>query len=191
MILQHEACLSGPYEANYLWINKLIWKWPYSQTVLVHFSLQPSLRSAGQEPLRIGPRAVGVAAHRPSAAVLDDVWAGQHNRPRNHPLTPPSRPFRSVSPLRPDGTALLALPGFQRHEHGIVVGDESPAQAIRGVLEDPARRQVLAAVAEGAVVGVAVLSFIWAPEHGGHSARLDQLYVAPRMRGRGTGRALP
>ena len=38
-----------------------------------------------------------------------------------------------------------------------------------------------------AVVGVAYVSFVWALEHGGLSAWLEELYVLPALRGQGVG----
>jgi GNAT superfamily N-acetyltransferase len=89
-----------------------------------------------------------------------------------------------------DEAALLLLLESQYREHDIALSGEPLAAAVRGMLADPSRGRILVAMDAGATVGIAVLSFIWALEHGGHSAWLDELYVAPDRRGRGVGRAL-
>jgi GNAT superfamily N-acetyltransferase len=89
-----------------------------------------------------------------------------------------------------DEAALLPLLESQYREHGIALEGEPLAAALRGMLAEPSRGRILVASAAGVTVGVAVLSFIWALEHGGFSAWLDELYVEPRSRGRGIGRAL-
>ncbi len=96
--------------------------------------------------------------------------------------------IRSAVPA--DRTGILALLEAQFRDHGIALAAPRLEAAVGGMLAEPARGRILVAEAGGRTVGVAVLSFIWALEHGGHSAWLDELYVAPRARGCGIGRAL-
>ena len=43
---------------------------------------------------------------------------------------------------------------------------------------------------EDQIIGIAAISFAWTLEHGGKSAWLDELYVLPEYREKGTGSAL-
>jgi len=89
-----------------------------------------------------------------------------------------------------DREALTSLLRTQLEEHDIEMPAERLAAAIDGVLADPSRGVFLVARDDGAVVGVAYLSFIWSLEHGGRSAWLEELYVRPASRQKGLGRAL-
>ena len=62
--------------------------------------------------------------------------------------------------------------------------------AIAGLVTVPDRGALLLARESEEAVGVAVLAYIWTLEHGGLVAWLDELYVVPWQRCRGTGRAL-
>jgi GNAT superfamily N-acetyltransferase len=61
-------------------------------------------------------------------------------------------------------------------------------KALRMLL--PRHGAILIAMDGGAAVGVAVLTYIVALEHGGRAAWLDELYVVPERRGHGIGRSL-
>lgn len=87
-----------------------------------------------------------------------------------------------------DRAPVLELLAAQLADHGLPT--ERLGAAVDGVLRDPARGALLLGRLDGAAVGVAYVSWIWSLEHGGRSAWLDELYVVPRHRGRGVGRAL-
>ena len=89
-----------------------------------------------------------------------------------------------------DREALVELLAAQFRGHGIKLASGSLERAVEGMLVEASRGRILAADVGGRLAGVAVLSFIWALEHGGQSAWLDELYVIPQMRRRGIGRAL-
>lgn len=90
-----------------------------------------------------------------------------------------------------DRDAVVALLRAQLEEHAIELAPAAVDFAVRGLERNRELGRVLVAVdADGRIVGVAVLSFLWTLEHGGASAWLDELYVAPEGRGRGLGRAL-
>ena len=85
----------------------------------------------------------------------------------------------------PQARTLLAA---QLEEHDIPT-DPLDA-ALEGALADPSRALVLLAESDGLPIGVAYLSFTWTLEHGGKSAWLEELYVAPPHRGAGIGKKL-
>jgi len=90
-----------------------------------------------------------------------------------------------------DREAVVALLRAQLDEHSIELAPAAIDFAVRGLERNRELGRVLVAVdPDGTIVGVAVLSFLWTLEHGGASAWLDELYVAPAGRGRGLGRAL-
>src|SRR5258706_16157643 len=84
-----------------------------------------------------------------------------------------------------DAARLLAL---QFREHTISLSNEQVALAIAGLVTVPDRGALLLARESEEAVGVAVLAYIWTLEHGGLVAWLDELYVVPWQRCRGTGR---
>jgi len=84
-------------------------------------------------------------------------------------------------------TRLLAA---QLAEHDIAISADRLAGAIDGVIEVPRRGFFLVAQRDGASIGVAYVSFIWALEHGGHAGWLEELYVAPDHRQGGVGTLL-
>jgi GNAT superfamily N-acetyltransferase len=104
--------------------------------------------------------------------------------------TAPPSDLTLARATRADRAALLELLAAQLGEHDIALGDERLGRAIDGLLEDPDRGALLVAKRGGETVGVACLSWIWTLEHGGESAWLDELYVRPALRERGTGTAL-
>ncbi|MEX2123610.1 MAG: GNAT family N-acetyltransferase [Woeseia sp.] len=87
-------------------------------------------------------------------------------------------------------TDALVLLSTQLREHHIEVSEPALAAAVQGVIEDPGRGMILVAYIDRRCAGVAYVSFVWALEHGGHSAWLEELYVVPAFRGGGTGTAL-
>lgn len=77
----------------------------------------------------------------------------------------------------------------QLHEHHVEICGSAVASALEGIISDPTRGFCLVAVRESERIGVAYVSYIWALEHGGSSAWLEELYVHPEHRG-GVGTAL-
>ena len=61
------------------------------------------------------------------------------------------------------------------------------AEAVSGALLDDGRALILVARDGGRPVGLAYLSFQWTLEYGGRVVWLEELYVLPELRGRGTG----
>lgn len=87
-----------------------------------------------------------------------------------------------------DRAAVRPLLVAQLEEHGIPT-DPLDA-ALDGALRDPSRALVLVAQDAQGMIGVAYLSFTWTLEHGGKSAWLEELYVAPPRRCSGVGAKL-
>ncbi len=85
---------------------------------------------------------------------------------------------------------IIELLSQQLREHGIATSRAAITAAVDGMLEHSSRGFVLTATAELGVVGVAYVSFVWALEHGGKSAWLEELYVLPAQREVGIGTAL-
>jgi len=82
---------------------------------------------------------------------------------------------------------LLAV---QLAEHHVDIPAAELDSAIHGVIDVPKRGFFLVALQDGACVGVAYVSFIWALEHGGHAGWLEELYVMPEQRAGGVGTQL-
>ena len=89
-----------------------------------------------------------------------------------------------------DAPDLLRLLSVQLREHHVHLEDAGLARAIDGVLRDPCRGFFLLLAVDGRRVGAAYVSFVWALEHGGHSAWLEELYVEPAHRAAGLGTEL-
>lgn len=89
-----------------------------------------------------------------------------------------------------DLDAAIALLATQLAEHDVALERDVLARAVGALVRNREFGRVLVARAGGRVVGVAALSFLWTLEHGGASAWLDELYVAPAARGAGVGRRL-
>src|SRR5258708_2214747 len=87
-----------------------------------------------------------------------------------------------------DSARALPLLEAQYREHHLEMGGARLRAALRALLRG--RGVVLLASRGGRDLGVAVLSFTWTLEHGGKVAWLDEMYVLPDARGRGTGLAL-
>jgi GNAT superfamily N-acetyltransferase len=83
----------------------------------------------------------------------------------------------------------LGLLRSQFDEHEIFVPLEELSSATGTLLSDPKRGAVLLAY-DPAPVGLAVLAYTLTLEHGGPVAWLDELFVVPECRTRGTGLAL-
>src|SRR5262245_17021296 len=97
----------------------------------------------------------------------------------------------AIEPARPgDSPAVVELLLAQLAEHHIDTPRAGVEAAVAGVHAGPSRGRLLV-IRDGArLVGVAYISFIWALEHGGLSAWLEELYVVPECRGAGLGGAL-
>ena len=94
-----------------------------------------------------------------------------------------------IRPLTaPTSTLALPLLEAQYREHDIDMGGARLRRALRLLL--PRGGAVLLASEGKEAAGVAVLSYAVTLEHGGRVAWLDELYVAPKLRGQGRGRAL-
>lgn len=91
---------------------------------------------------------------------------------------------------REDLPALVDLLLAQLAEHDIDTPHAGVANAVAGSFDDPRRARILVARRDAEIVGIAYVSFIWALEHGGLSAWLEELYVVPAERDRGVGRCL-
>lgn len=89
-----------------------------------------------------------------------------------------------------DLAKIVLLLGGQFAEHDIPATEDGLKKAVSGMLEVPARGDILLASVDGRAVGVAVLAYSWTLEHGGLSCWLDELYVEPELRSKGIGRAL-
>jgi GNAT superfamily N-acetyltransferase len=85
---------------------------------------------------------------------------------------------------------ILQLLRTQLEEHSIVLTAAALQRAAQGLIENHANGRILCARLDGALVGVAVISFLWTLEHGGPAAWLDEVYVEPTQRGAGIGKQL-
>ena len=85
---------------------------------------------------------------------------------------------------------IVQLLRTQLEEHDIVLTTQTLERATAGLIEDHSRGRILTARRDGALIGVAVISFLWTLEHGGPAAWLDEVYVLPEARGEGIGRQL-
>jgi GNAT superfamily N-acetyltransferase len=89
-----------------------------------------------------------------------------------------------------DLPAVVRLLSAQLSEHGIGTPEERIAFAVHGLIAEPARGFVVLAEDGTEAVGVAYVSFVWALEHGGKAAWLEELFVVPERRQAGLGSAL-
>ncbi|HWP65355.1 MAG TPA: GNAT family N-acetyltransferase [Candidatus Limnocylindria bacterium] len=89
-----------------------------------------------------------------------------------------------------DREAVLALLVAQLRDHGIATPGAEIAGVVDLLLERPHRGRLLLAWDGARPVGVAAVSFGFPLEHGGRGAWLEELYVEPAARGRGTGTRL-
>jgi GNAT superfamily N-acetyltransferase len=92
------------------------------------------------------------------------------------------------TPARPEEAPLVVeMLAAQLEEHAIPLAPELLAEAVSGALLDDGRALILVARDAGRPVGLAFLSFQWTLERGGRVLWLEELYVLPELRGRGTG----
>lgn len=97
----------------------------------------------------------------------------------------------TIAPAAPgDAPAVVELLLAQLAEHDIDTPRPAVEHAVAGMLAEPRRGRIFVARDGERLVGVAYVSFIWALEHGGHSAWLEELYVRPEERSHGVGSAL-
>lgn len=88
---------------------------------------------------------------------------------------------------RDDAVRLLVA---QLREHAIDTPESAVRAAVDGAIDVPSRGRLVIVRDGDEAIGVAYLSFVWALEHGGHSAWLEELYVVPERREGGVGTAL-
>ncbi|HEY1908162.1 MAG TPA: GNAT family N-acetyltransferase [Myxococcaceae bacterium] len=92
------------------------------------------------------------------------------------------------TPARPEeAPRVLEMLAAQLEEHAIPLAPELLVEAVSGALLDDGRALILVARDAGRPVGLAFLSFQWTLERGGRVLWLEELYVLPELRGRGTG----
>jgi len=101
-----------------------------------------------------------------------------------HTAAPPARTVRATADQLGEIVRLLAI---QLREHHVELEHARLEAAVRGVMEDSSRGFFLVLELDGRCVGAAYVSFIWALEHGGQSAWLEEIYVEPAERGAGLG----
>jgi GNAT superfamily N-acetyltransferase len=89
-----------------------------------------------------------------------------------------------------DREPLVGLLLAQMAEHAIDSDSARMGAAIDAVLADGRHGLLLVAWRGGAAVGVAYVGWFMSLEHGGPSAWLDELYVAPDQRNLGIGQRL-
>jgi GNAT superfamily N-acetyltransferase len=89
-----------------------------------------------------------------------------------------------------DHAAVVALLAAQFSEHSLAPPRDALAAGVERLVASPALGSILVAERDGAIVGVAALSWVFALEHGGIGAWLDEMYVLPAHRGGGIGGGL-
>lgn len=82
---------------------------------------------------------------------------------------------------------IIRLLAVQLSEHQIELDSGRLEAAVRGVMEDPTRGFFMVLQVDARTVGAAYVSFIWALEHGGHSAWLEEIFIDPAYRENGLG----
>ncbi len=89
-----------------------------------------------------------------------------------------------------DRDVVIDLLVAQLRDHAIPTPAVDLARTVDALLLRPQRARFLLAVAGGRAIGLAAVSFGWPLEHGGRGAWLEELFVIPEARGRGTGTRL-
>ncbi|WP_053232380.1 GNAT family N-acetyltransferase [Sandaracinus amylolyticus] len=102
----------------------------------------------------------------------------------------PREAFRIEPVTHDDRDDAVRLLVAQLREHHIDTPEERVRVAVDGVLGVPSRGRLLLVHDDEKAIGVAYLSFVWALEHGGPAAWLEELYVVPERRNDGVGTAL-
>lgn len=82
---------------------------------------------------------------------------------------------------------IVRLLAVQLSEHQIELDSGRLEAAVRGVMEDPTRGFFMVLQVGTRTVGAAYVSFVWALEHGGHSAWLEEIFIDPAYRESGLG----
>jgi len=89
-----------------------------------------------------------------------------------------------------DVPRVIELLAAQLGEHSVAPSPPVLAAAVARLIGEPALGRIFVAARDDAILGVAVVSWVFSLEHGGRGAWLDELYVVPAERGRGVGGAL-
>ncbi len=89
-----------------------------------------------------------------------------------------------------DHDRVVELLAVQLGEHSLSPPRATLEAAVARLVAEPQLGRILVADADGEIVGVAVMSWVFSLEHGGRSAWLDELYVVPAHRNGGIGAAL-
>ena len=99
-----------------------------------------------------------------------------------------STTFREATPA--DEAAVIELLTAQLSDHSISPPRATLAAGVARLVSTAELGRILVAERDGAVVGVAVISWVFTLEHGGRAAWLDELFVLPAHREGGIGAGL-
>lgn len=78
---------------------------------------------------------------------------------------------------------VLAL--YEEDPPGETMSREKVRATVRELERNPAKGRITVFVAEGSVVGYAIVLALWSNEHGGDVGMVDEMYVKPTWRSRG------